>query len=175
MQSNIEIHKQYPDMYKAVVLNQGESVNFLEDMNPYALCNIESLIYKFTNKYICFWRAWNKGQLLKGGMIEKRLTTTSIKACSTCIFFVILVEWLWQSFLFHRWYCIPAFLENLNLRNHTTIIDAHATVGISFKMYCLGIRHTNMHIGSDCFSATLSAIYFFAKVFLLITTVNKIW
>ena len=44
--------------------------------NPYALCNIESLINKLTNKYIYLYNlfifvngAWNKGQLLKGGVV----------------------------------------------------------------------------------------------------------
>ena len=38
--------------------------------------NMESLIIKFTNKCICFYslykvrRAWNTGQLLKGGVVE---------------------------------------------------------------------------------------------------------
>jgi len=44
--------------------------------SPY---NMESLINKFTSKYICFYRlfkvkgAWNKGQLLKGGVVEKKV------------------------------------------------------------------------------------------------------
>jgi len=38
--------------------------------SPYAPCNMENLINKFTNKYICFYRlfnvrgAWNKWQSL---------------------------------------------------------------------------------------------------------------
>jgi len=38
---------------------------------------MEKFIIKFTNTYICFYRlfkvrgAWNKGQLLKGGTVEK--------------------------------------------------------------------------------------------------------
>jgi len=46
---------------------------------------MESLIIKITNKYTCFYSllkvrgAWNKGQLLKGGVVEKRLKTAGLK------------------------------------------------------------------------------------------------
>jgi len=46
---------------------------------------MEILINKVTNKYICFYSlfklrgAWNKGQLLKGGLVERRLKTTAME------------------------------------------------------------------------------------------------
>jgi len=46
---------------------------------------MESLINKFINKCICFYilfklrRVGNKGQLLKGGVMEKRFRTTGIE------------------------------------------------------------------------------------------------
>jgi len=63
---------------------RGVSVNFQGGASPYAPYNMESLIIKFTNKYICFYRlfkvrrTWNKGQILKGGVIKKRLRTTGL-------------------------------------------------------------------------------------------------
>jgi len=50
----------------AVVLTRGTSINFPLGASPYAPYNMESLIIKFTNKYICFYSlfevmgAWNK-------------------------------------------------------------------------------------------------------------------
>jgi len=44
---------------------------------------MEILINTFTNKYICFYSlfkvrgVWHKGQLLEGGVVEKRLRTTA--------------------------------------------------------------------------------------------------
>ena len=45
---------------------------------------MQSSINKFTNKYICFYKylmsrwAWNKQQLLEGGVVEKKLSTTDL-------------------------------------------------------------------------------------------------
>jgi len=38
---------------------QGSSLNFQPGANSYAPCNMESLINKFTNKYICFYNLIN--------------------------------------------------------------------------------------------------------------------
>ena len=59
------------------------SINFQGGASPYAPYKMESLIVKFTNKYICFYSlfkvrgAWNKGQLLEGGVVEKWLNHCS--------------------------------------------------------------------------------------------------
>ena len=60
-----------------VVLNRGgggtplqrASIDFQGNANPYAICDIESMINKFTDNYICFYNlfkargwTWNKGQ-----------------------------------------------------------------------------------------------------------------
>jgi len=74
----------------AVFLNPGNeppreaSINFQGGVIPYVSYNTESLIIKLTNKYICFYslfkvrEVWNKGQLLKGGVVEKGLRTTGL-------------------------------------------------------------------------------------------------
>ena len=65
----------------AVTHFSGGVNKFPGGARPYALCNTESLINEFTNKYIWFYNifnareAWNKGQLLKGRVVEKRLRT----------------------------------------------------------------------------------------------------
>jgi len=41
----------------------GESINFQRSASFYALYNIESLINKFTNKYICFYNLFNVREL----------------------------------------------------------------------------------------------------------------
>jgi len=72
-----------------VVLNrgsspQGASMNFQGARALNALYNMERLINEFTNKYFRFHNlfharvAWNKGQLLKGGVVEDRLRTTAL-------------------------------------------------------------------------------------------------
>jgi len=60
-------------------------MNFHRVSSPYAPYNMESLINKFTNKHIVFYSLfkvrglnWNKRQLLKGGVVEKRLRTTAL-------------------------------------------------------------------------------------------------
>jgi len=61
----------------------------------FAPYNMKTLIIKFTNNYICFYslfkvrEAWNKGQLLKKDVVDKRLWTTvlrgpKISLCSIC-------------------------------------------------------------------------------------------
>ena len=57
----------------------GGRQNFLGGAGPYASYNMVSLINTFANEYTWFYslfkvrRAWNKRQLLKGGVVEKRL------------------------------------------------------------------------------------------------------
>ena len=64
--------------------SQGNVNTFHGGTSSHALCNMDSLINKLTNKYICLYNlfivmgAWNKGQLLKGSMVEKRLRTTGL-------------------------------------------------------------------------------------------------
>jgi len=54
--------------------------------SPYALNNMKSLLNKFTNKYIYFYtlldfrEACNKEQLLKGGVVEKRLRINTLES-----------------------------------------------------------------------------------------------
>ena len=68
---------------KAVVLNPGAPPQ--GGASPYALKNMESLINKFTSKCNCFYNvfnvrgAWNRGQLLNGGVVGKRLGTAAVK------------------------------------------------------------------------------------------------
>jgi len=70
---------------KTVLLNrggappQGGVIKFQGGARPpCALRNMDSFINKLTDKYIClhkffvFKGAWHKGQLLKGGAVEKR-------------------------------------------------------------------------------------------------------
>jgi len=63
-------------------LTEGAQMHFQGGASPYAPHNTKSLIMKFTKQYICFyslfkaWGAWNKGQLLKGGVVEVRLRTS---------------------------------------------------------------------------------------------------
>ena len=76
---------------KAVVLNRGgtplqRNVNQISGgCEPCVVYNMESLINKFTNKCVCLYNlfntrgAWNKGRLLEGGVVSKRLRTTALK------------------------------------------------------------------------------------------------
>jgi len=70
----------YEETYRTVILNRAQGVNkFPEGREPSRALNRESLINKFANKYVCFCSlfkvsgAWNKWQLLKGVVAEKRL------------------------------------------------------------------------------------------------------
>jgi len=51
---------------------------------------MQSLINKFTNKYFCFYSlfevrgSWNKGQSLKGSVVQKRLRTTVLNTYIIC-------------------------------------------------------------------------------------------
>ena len=57
---------------------------FIGGAKPYAPYNMEHLINKSTDKFICFYsifkirEAWNKEILLKGGVVEKKLRTTDL-------------------------------------------------------------------------------------------------
>ena len=77
--------------FTSVVLNwpalppKGASMNFQGGASPYGPYNMESLVNKFTNKHISFYSLfkvrslnWNKGQLLKGDVVEKRIRTTAL-------------------------------------------------------------------------------------------------
>ena len=61
---------------RPVVLNRGGTLP-KGGASPSALCNMEILINKFTNKHICFYNlfkvrgAWSKGQLHEGAVEEK--------------------------------------------------------------------------------------------------------
>ena len=80
-----------PWCFRAVVLSRraglprGASIMFRGGVSHYTLYKMESLINKFSNKYIWFCNlsnirgAWNKGQLLNGSVAEKRLRTTVLR------------------------------------------------------------------------------------------------
>ena len=81
---SVSIYVQMEQCFLIVGSRLSGGINkFPGGMSPYALENMEILINKFTNEYICFYSlfklsgASNKGQLLKGGVVEKRLTTTA--------------------------------------------------------------------------------------------------
>jgi len=65
-------------------LPRGASIGFKGGASPYALCDMESLINKLTKKYFCLCNSFivrrtsNKGQLLKGGLVEKRLRSNGL-------------------------------------------------------------------------------------------------
>jgi len=50
-------------LYRAVVLNRGESINFQGGARRYASCNVESLINKVTNNTFVFTTYWKSGEL----------------------------------------------------------------------------------------------------------------
>jgi len=89
------------ELSKAVVLNRvarlprGPSIDIKWGASPYALCNREGLI----NKYICLYNlfvikwAWNKGQLHKEGVADKRWRTTDLKNIRSHWWFCVLVDW----------------------------------------------------------------------------------
>jgi len=76
-----------------VVLNRGsapphEGTKKLQrSANPYAPYDMEGLIIKFANKYVCFYRLFKarvletKHNIRKGGVVEKRLRTTVVDLC----------------------------------------------------------------------------------------------
>jgi len=72
-------------LYRGVSLPRVSSINLQGGSSPYTLHNMQSLMNKNTNKYNCFHNIfnitgpWNKGQLLKGGVVEKRWRTTALE------------------------------------------------------------------------------------------------
>jgi len=46
-------------LYRVTSLANGASTNFRAGWRPYALCNMEILINKFTKKYMCFYNLFN--------------------------------------------------------------------------------------------------------------------
>ena len=59
-------------------LPRGASVNFLGGTSPYMLYNVQSLNKNLPINTFVFKAYLNKGQLLKGGMGEKRFRTTDL-------------------------------------------------------------------------------------------------
>jgi len=117
----------------------GESIHF-KGARTLMRSNMHSLINKLTNKYICLHNlfivrgreikanylkgAWNKGSLLKGVVVGKRLRTTGLER--QCMATCVRKYDLWRFFLLAWGVC--EFTQNLSLESNYCLRSRVVTI-----------------------------------------------